>query len=229
MKQIIDSFLDLLYPKTCIACNQLLTKSEIHICLHCSNKLNLGSYNYQIQNLIHLRLSGKVNIKFAYAPFIFTKNSIVQNMIHAIKYEGKRKEAFWLGGIVGQSICDELSKLPNPLLIPVPLHRLKLMKRGYNQSLLFAQGIAKTTQIELLDHILVRNEIKSSQTNFKRLDRWKNTEFVYELSGSDSLANKDIVLIDDVITSGATIESCAFAFNQHQINSFSVVSMSLAE
>lgn len=230
MRTIFQSFISLLFPNECIGCGRLLTTEETHLCLHCLHQLKFDNYNPKIGEAITQRLGGRVKLKFAYAPFNFLADGVVQNIIHQIKYKGNKNAAKWIGARVGSFMAqaDKVS-LSDSVLVPVPLHQSKLLSRGYNQSLLFAEGISSSSKIQLCPSTLIRYQKRMSQTSLSRYKRWSNTDETYQIQNLDLIYNKDVVLVDDVITTGATIESCVIELLKANPKSVSVISIALAE
>lgn len=152
---------------------------------------------------------GRVNIHSASAFYFFEKGGKVQNLMHQLKYRGKKE----IGTLVGNWYGAELknSELFNSvnLVVPVPLHPKKMKKRGYNQSESFAEGIAKAMEIQMDSTNFIRNIETETQTKKARYNRWQNVETVFEVKSPTIFENKHILLVDDVVTTGATLEACA--------------------
>ena len=162
----------------------------------------------RLDNSIHQLFWGRIALECATSLFRFEKGSPYQVLLHDLKYRGNRQVGIYLGKLLGISLVDTKFTLCD-LLVPVPLHRKKQRKRGYNQSELIARGVSRITGIPLRTDILVRTQTGSSQTSFGRMERFENIEGAFALAaGCPDLSGKRILLIDDVITTGATLETC---------------------
>lgn len=154
------------------------------------------------------RFYGKVEIDQAYSFLQFSKQGKVQKLLHQLKYGGKPE----LGEVIGNRLGNELKELQTDkfdVIIPVPLHKKKLRRRGYNQSEVFAKGLSQALGVPLKTDILYRVKMSHTQTHKSRVERWQNISDAFELTKPDSLADKHVLLVDDVITTGATLEACA--------------------
>jgi len=189
-------------------CEDSLTKGEKIICLHCRYHLPLTNYHQLPDNPLERRFMGKVNVKHAWAYLKFTKQGRVQKALHNLKYNGKKKVGELMGIWYGEELKRAGLGVQFDLILPVPLHPSKLRKRGYNQSDTFAEGLSKAMGVEWSPRILLRNTASATQTRKKRLERWKNVERIFEVGDAEQVQNKRILLVDDVITTGATLESC---------------------
>lgn len=226
MYNYIKEFFDLLFPPHCLGCNNLLMKNEQYLCLFCEEKLSFTKLNNDLGEILRNRLMGKVNLKYGFVGLKFEKSGLVQKFIYEIKYGNQKEAANWYGLRLGSVI--NFSEKEFCILIPVPLHRKKLVQRGYNQSEYFAKGLSNILNIKLYSKVLKRKEQRSSQTNKKRFQRWQNAENVYIVSNPEHVIGKHIILIDDVITTGATIESCARPLLDAGAREISVIAMAIA-
>lgn len=226
MNNYINDFCGLLFPPQCLGCANILMKNEQYLCLYCEEKLSLNKLNDALSEILRNRLMGKVNVKYGFVGLKFEKSGVVQKFIYEIKYGNQRDAAYWFGLILGSMINIADKELCT--LVPVPLHKKKLIQRGYNQSEYFGKGLSNAMNIKLDSHALIRVEKRSSQTNKKRFQRWQNAENVYMVSKLENIVGKHIILIDDVITTGATIESCAQPLLDAGALEISVISMAIA-
>jgi len=205
----IEDLLSLVFPEICNACGKPLYKHESIICNYCKVKLPYTNFHLQTENPIEKIFWGRVPIEKAGAFLYFHKGNRVQQLMHRFKYNGKKE----IGELIGSIYGFELNKnnfLHNiNLIVPVPLHPEKQKKRGYNQSESFAIGISKTTKIPCNIQVLVRAVASSTQTKKNRFERWQNVETIFQVNNIDQIQNKHILLVDDVITTGATVEACA--------------------
>lgn len=208
MIPILHDVLDLLYPRICNGCGNTLVTGEDFICSVCMYELPKTLYWKDSENKVAKIFWGRVYIENAVSFLIFQKGGRVQKIMHHLKYDGKKE----LGQFVGQLFGNELISTPFEnvdILVPVPIHHSRLKKRGYNQSEWIAKGIGEKLNKPLETSSLVRNVKKGSQVNKGRFDRWENVQKVFSVIKPEKLENKHVLLVDDVLTTGATIESCA--------------------
>ncbi|MBT3303295.1 MAG: ComF family protein [Bacteroidetes bacterium] len=211
--------IDFFYPRNCVACACVLTRQEVNICLECKTTLPRTNFHLIKENPISKVFWGRVPIEWATAYFYFAKESRVQKLLHHIKYLGFKD----LGYEVGQWLGDDLklnSSLASDLdfIVPVPLHPKKQHKRGYNQSELLAGGIADSLDKKLNINNLVREIHSPTQTKKSRFKRWENVKDIFQLKDANEFNGSHVLLVDDVITTGSTIEACCHTLLQcHQI------------
>ncbi len=203
-----NDFLGLIFPRICCCCGNSLWKHEKVICDQCLYHLPRTNFHLSPDNPVERIFSGRVGIKSATSFLLFNKGSKVQNMMHALKYKGRKDVGVFLGEEFGNQlkICPAYSQMK--LIIPVPLHRKKYLKRGYNQSEQFAIGLSSAMGIPLSTRHLFRKNETETQTHKSRFSRWKNVKDVFFVQEAETLAGSCILLVDDVITTGATLESC---------------------
>lgn len=204
----IADFISLIYPRICVCCGNSLWKHEKIVCNACGFRLPRTNYHLELENPVSRVFHGRVPIESAAAFLLFNKGNKVQGLVHQLKYKGRKDVGVWLGEEYGQVLRHSPFFTGIDLIIPVPLHKKKLMQRGYNQSDQFALGLSKRMQIPMENKILVRNKSTSTQTRKGRYDRWKNVEDIFSLVRPEKIQSRHILLVDDVITTGATLESC---------------------
>jgi ComF family protein len=180
----------------------------------CLNSLPKTDFHLNKENPVAEIFWGKVQIHAATAYYYFNKGSKVQYLIHQLKYKGRREIGIFIGEQMGNELKQSEFFKNIDLIIPVPLHPKKERKRGYNQSEMFGLGLAKSLKIPLSSQFLVRKEFTDTQTKKSRSDRWKNVENVFAIKNQESLAGKHILLVDDVITTGSTLEACIRALSE---------------
>jgi len=205
---MFSDFLSLILPDTCLGCDSPLVKGERLLCINC--KFNLPETNYHLHstNDLHKRFAGKVTITLAFAYLTYVKDGLAQKIIYTIKYKGIKEGAELMGQLYGRCLLNNNLKEHIDIIVPVPLHKKKLRKRGFNQSEWFAKGLSTELQIPIAD-VLQRTEENTSQTLKNRLARWGNVKEIYKLNEETNIIGKRILLVDDVITTGATMEICA--------------------
>jgi len=197
-------------PRVCFGCNTHLTRGEEHLCTVCRNDLPLTEYNFNVENPVDRIFYGRIDVKKASSFLFFRENSIVQQLIHHLKYRNQPQIGDFLGNWYGQ-VLQEDKALANCIdfVIPVPLHRRKQRQRGYNQVALFAKKLAHYLNAELAENALIKTANTKTQTTKGRIGRWQGNKALYMLEETSKFKNKGILLVDDVITTGATIEICA--------------------
>ncbi len=184
-------------------------KSENLVCTFCCVQLPKTKFHLHAENPIKKMFWGRANVHSAAAFYFFEKGGKVQNLMHQLKYRGKKELGTLVGNWYGAELKNSESFNSVNLVVPVPLHPNKLKKRGYNQSESFAEGIAKAMEVEIDSTNFIRNVETETQTKKARYKRWENVETVFEVKDSTAFENKHILLVDDVVTTGATLEACA--------------------
>lgn len=228
---MLQDFLSLLFPEICHACDQPLARGEHYICTECNVKLpytDLHVHGATELNYLQQRFWGKVPVRFAFSYLHFRSKGRVQRVLHKLKYKGAQELGEHLGKRYGALLYDHGYAAHFDLVVPVPLHRLKLRRRGYNQSEGFAKGLAEALQVPWSSKVLERAVDTDSQTKKSRLDRWQNVEQVFVVKQAEEVKGKRILLVDDVLTTGATLEACAHALLQHGCSEVSVTTIAAA-
>ncbi|MEN8790531.1 MAG: ComF family protein [Flavobacteriaceae bacterium] len=181
------------------------------MCTFCRNQLPLTEYSFNEENAVDRIFYGRTDIKKASSFLFYTENGIVQNLIHHLKYRNQPEIGRFLGDWFGQLLVQNGFLDPIDLVIPVPLHPIKLKKRGYNQVDLFAQKLAEHLEAAFNSKILLKTANTKTQTRKSRNLRWRQTPDLYILSDPSLVSGKSVLLVDDVITTGSTIEACTRA------------------
>lgn len=205
----IDDFINLLYPRVCAACGNSLFKHEEVICTFCLYHLPKTNYHLMDESPLDKVFWGRAQLAHTAALYNFQKKSKVQHLIHQLKYKDRKDIGIYLGKILGSDLAKTASFADVTKVIPVPLHPAKQRKRGYNQSEQFAIGLGKAMNIEMDATSFIRSVDTETQTRKSRFARWENVKEIFKVTQSGELANRHILLVDDVITTGATLESAA--------------------
>ncbi|GAA4294426.1 ComF family protein [Aestuariibaculum suncheonense] len=225
---MFQSVINLLFPKVCYACLNTLNDNEENICVNCRHDLPVTNFHFDNTDTVKKVLYGRAEIENATALFRFEKKGPVQQLIHGLKYKGYETIGITLGDWLG----SELKTLPQyqnvDVVIPVPLHKKKLKKRGYNQVAKFGQQIAEALHAEYRDDVLVKVTNTASQVNKIRFARWNNNTELFKLNDRKTMENKHILLVDDLITTGATLEACINVLQQTKNIKISIATMAIA-
>jgi ComF family protein len=225
---LINDFMSLIYPRSCEACEEVLFEHEQFICNACLLTLPKSNYHLNPNNPISMALAGRVPVKNATCLFEFEKQGRVQKLLHALKYEDQQTLGEFMGKQLFQSAVNSAFFEGIDVIVPVPLHPNKLKQRGYNQSACFAKGISDASGIPVNTSVLHRSSETSTQTKKKKFERWENVGTVFTLTDRSFFQNKHILLVDDVITTGATIEGCWQALKEVENISVSLASIAYA-
>lgn len=208
MKNIFHSFLNLFFPDLCVVCNDRLTEGEQHICTDCLILLPRTNFHLQPDNRLEQFFAGRIPFQHIAAYAYFVKGGSIQSVIHELKYKRNPQIGHYIGQLCGENLRGSSFIADVDILVPVPLHPKREKERGYNQSLEICKGISEVTGIPIDSNTLIRKVNNKSQTKNSRFDRWKNVEDIFSITDSTAFQNKHILLVDDVITTGSTLESC---------------------
>ncbi len=209
MGGFFEPLISLLYPEVCPACGELLQSDESTICLSCQFLLPRTGYEKVSDNPVARMFWGRTHLHAASACFFFAKKGRVQHLIHELKYKGNQDAGLFLGKEMAKEIEQSPLFQSIDLIVPVPLHPKKIRIRGYNQSEVLARGMLNHLPAIVSTQHLIRTTATETQTKKSREARWKNVKDIFALNQPDELAGKHVLLVDDVITTGSTIEACA--------------------
>jgi len=208
-KTLTTNLVSLIYPDLCVICREPLIESEKFFCFSCSLKLPKTHYHLIPDNQAIERLTGRVSLVKASSYFYYNKGGVAQKLITEIKYKGNTNLGEWIGAYIANDMISSDFFKEIDYLVPVPLHISKEKKRGFNQAEKIAQGISQATKIPLEKTNVFREKSNTSQTRKGVFDRWKNTQNLFYMNNQELFNNKHILLIDDVLTTGSTLEALA--------------------
>jgi ComF family protein len=224
----IEDFFSLFFPVLCAACGKSLFKNEIIICTDCIYHLPYTNFHLEKDNRVARQLWGRIPFAGSTSFLYFHKGSRVQNLMHQLKYNNKPDIGIKLGEMYGQVLQHSEYKSAN-IIVPVPLHPQRLKLRGYNQSDFFAQGLSNIMGIPLDATLLKRGISTGTQTKRSRFSRYENMKDVFVVTDPNAVSGKHILLVDDVITTGATVEACGIKLLEIPDTTLSIVTIAFAD
>lgn len=219
----------LFFPNYCLGCDALLIKEEGNICLTCRHDLPTIDLSLNNSNFLDLVFYGRVSLEESASLLYFRKSGKVQNIVHNLKYHGREDVGVFLADWFGFVLLEERRFQTIDAIIPVPLHKKKLRQRGYNQLSTFGKRLAKIYQKPYVEDVLVRKYANTSQTFKDAFSRWMNVKEIFDVQNVEELKNKHVLLIDDVVTTGATLEACALSLHKIPGVKISILTMAKAE
>lgn len=228
LPELFTDFISMIYPRYCVACMDGLVKGEDILCSRCIHELPRTNFHLTKENAVFNRLYGRLPIHTGAAFLHFHKKGIVQNLLHEFKYNNRPE----IGNILGRVYAEDLEKSGFSdhfdAILPVPLHQSKQKKRGYNQSEEFARGLGNRLQKPVLTSVLIRSKPTETQTKKTRIKRWQNVADVFKVADANPIVNRKLLLVDDVITTGATLEACGQPLLEAGCSALSVAGIAYA-
>ncbi len=226
---MFESIINLFFPKVCSGCSSFLVANENVICTVCRHDIPLTNHHLNPENDAFKKFYGRIPVIHTSALFYFHKKGIVQELIHNLKYKGHEE----IGTILGEWYAEDLKNIDLlksvDEIIPVPLHRKKLKERGYNQVTAFGEALSSSLNLDYNDSILIRNVYSKTQSKKNLLGRTEGIENIFDVVFTEKNHNKHFLLIDDVITTGATLEACSRALLKIPGAKISIVCMAMAQ
>ncbi|MCO5247393.1 MAG: hypothetical protein M9887_00365 [Chitinophagales bacterium] len=227
ISQTFSGLYSFVYPNTCPGCNRSLTKWEKNICNICLKNLPVIALSNENDSILQTRLMGRVYLTQAYSMMRFYKGSLSQKLIHSLKYRNKPLVGVELGKMFGEQLKPFLQIQENSILVPVPLHPHKYQIRAYNQSEKIAEGLSQTLNIPVVTDALERKGFHVSQTQKHKEARWLEIKNDF-IAHKEKVNDRDIILVDDICTSGATIEACAKTMENMNVKSIKLLTLAVA-
>jgi len=228
MLQLISDFTALFYPELCLTCGKKLVAMETFICLDCLDDLPRTAFHHDAGNKIAQLFWGRVMVENATSWLFFRKGSRYQKLVHFLKYKGLKEVGEEMGKLFGQDL-RESPFCEAELVLPVPLHPRKLKLRGYNQSEWIARGIANSLGIPLISNLLERVVFTDTQTRKNRFERWQNVEGIFRVTDPEMVKKRHILVVDDVVTTGSTLEAAAVTLLKAGAAKVSIATLACAE
>jgi ComF family protein len=227
MISYLKDFFSLIFPKLCLSCGIGLTKHENCICLLCLHQFPYTNYHLEPDNKLMKQFWGRVDISAAAAYLYFKKGSKVQALMHQLKYHNQPELGIEIGRLYGKELIKVDAYRDADIIIPVPLHKTRQKKRGYNQSEQFAIGLSESMGISVDCNILLREHASETQVSKSRFNRYKNMEDIF--TANPLLLYKNILLVDDTITTGATLEACVLALQKVGLLNIKIAGIAFTE
>ncbi|MBO7460204.1 MAG: ComF family protein [Bacteroidales bacterium] len=212
--KLLKSLVNLFFPRVCAACGNILLEGEDTVCTTCRFLLPKTGYEQHPDNPMAQMFYGQMPFNAVMAEFFFSKTGKVQHLIHGLKYHHCRENGIFLGQEIGKSLLQAADYQGIDFIVPIPLHPKKEKIRGYNQSHVIAEGISQITSVPIAGNCLVRSVFTDTQTKKSREDRWQNVKDIFEVKNTEKLKGKHVLLVDDVLTTGATLMSAGRALMQ---------------
>ncbi len=228
LRQLIQGLTHLFYPHLCEGCNKPLIANEWILCISCEAQLPETGNCTIPENETGLRFAGRIPYIYAASFAYFTDEGLLQHLIHGLKYKNKQDIGRYLGSIFGQQLNSSGWIKEVDMIVPVPLHPAKLAARGFNQSELIAAGISVATGIPVYNNILLRTRNTESQTKKSRSERVDNMKNAFCISENSNINGKHILICDDILTTGATIEACALTLSTEKSIKISIATIGIA-
>ncbi|MFM2392673.1 MAG: hypothetical protein RLZZ546_650 [Bacteroidota bacterium] len=227
---ILENGLDVIFPTLCHICfeNPISKHTDNYFCVSCHFALPYTDHFENRENLLMSHFYGRLRLEYAASLLYFSEGSLVQKLLHNLKYKGIKEVGHQAGAVGGMKIYQSKIFQDADCMVPVPIHSKKIITRGYNQSEVIAEGIHEETNIPILRNAIIKKSETSSQTNKSRTDRLDNVEGVFKVVKPESVVGKNILIVDDVVTTGATIESLGKELIASGANKLYLFSVALA-
>ena len=226
---LLSDFTSLFFPEYCLGCSSGLVKGEEILCTHCLFHLPLTDYHFLSENPLKEKFLARLPLKFAVAFLKFRKAGTVQHLLHQLKYNNHPEIGVRLGKIFGLELKKSGIDRELDLIVPMPLHRTRQRKRGYNQSAKFAEGLTHSLDIPFDEKIIIRQTNTSTQTRKNKSERWENVKDAFDVQQPSAIKDRRILLVDDIITTGASIEACGQELLNHGCKELSVACIAEAQ
>jgi ComF family protein len=228
MENCFEDLLGLFYPRLCITCGCRLVTGEQYICLSCKCDLPKTQFHRDPENKVSQLFWGRVQVEYATSWLFFRKGSKYQKLVHYLKYKGLMEIGDALGKMLGQDLVAS-PFTEAEMIVPVPLHPRRLRQRGYNQSERIARGISSVFDRPVVPDNLARESFTSTQTRKNKFERWKNVEGIFRVERPSEFIGRHLLLIDDVVTTGATLEAAVQALLEAGAGKVSIATLAYAD
>lgn len=221
----IADFAHLIFPHNCEGCGTDAIQQHDFLCMKCIAQLPETGFENIDENPIEKIFYGRLNIQNATAAFYFSKQSLIQHLLHQLKYRGNKEAGYFLGKMLGYQLSKSQKFKDIDTIIPLPLNPKKELKRGYNQAAIIAEGVISIFKKSLETKAVIRTVFTETQTHQNRINRWKNMDGVFAVINPKAIEAKHVLLIDDIITTGATLDACGNTILKSGCKSLSIATI----
>jgi len=228
-KTVVTDFFHTLFPNLCVACDAVPKVKGSSFCLDCVKELPYTDHFILSNNNVKQHFIGRIPVQHVAALFYFKSDGIVQNMLHKLKYKKNQEVGIVMGELLGKKLLESPHFSKIDIIIPVPIHPKKQLERGYNQSEIIGRSLSKYSQIPMISDAVKKTIHNESQTGKSRVERTENVKTVYQLNPKRNVKGLHLLIVDDVITTGATVEACCMELLKGQPASISIVSIAAGE
>ena len=225
---ILSPLVHLFYPHVCTGCGSDLVEDDNLLCHHCVNELPHTNFALHANNPVEKIFWGRLALTAAMSEFYFTKGTLIQTLIHEFKYKSNKNVGLYLGAIMGSSLLSNNRFTKIDALVPLPLFADKEFKRGYNQATILCNGMSEVMDVPVIKNNVVRKRFTETQTKKHRTERWENVEGSFEINNAQEIKGKHILLVDDVVTTGATLEACSAEILKIEETKLSIATLAFA-
>lgn len=229
IKDIADDFLNLFLPRLCLSCRAHLVRGEEVLCTECLLSMARTDFHSRRDNMLEQAFWGRCVVERAAAFSVYNRGSRIRKLVHLLKYQGRQDVGRMLGGLYGSVLAASGFMDGIDIIVPVPLDAARERRRGYNQSLCIAEGLASVRGLPVRSDILCRTGKSGSQTSRGRYERWENVEGLFTVRKPEMIRNRHLLIVDDVITTGSTIEACVNALHDAGEVKVSVAALAVAQ
>jgi ComF family protein len=228
LQKYIQGLTQIMYPLQCWGCGSDAVQATDRICIQCMTHLPQTNFANITDNAVEKIFYGRIPIAAATSLFYFSKNTLLQHLMHQLKYKNNPDVGVYLGKQLGKAMAESNRFNNIDGVIPIPLSKKRQQKRGYNQALAISEGIADYMQIPVYNNLTIRQRDNETQTHKTRQERWENMQNVFKVTNTTQIEDKNILLVDDVITTGATLEACAAELQKIKGTSISIATLAWA-
>lgn len=208
IQQYTNDLIHLFYPHICVGCGSDVIEHGQVICAQCFSNLPVTDYFLYANNPVERLFAGRILVQQAGSAFYFTKQSLLQNIMHEIKYRGNIEAGLFIGKQTGIALQQSGRFADIDVIVPMPLSNRRARQRGYNQAAIMTQGMAEILKKPVEDHVAIRKINTATQTGKDRTSRWQTMQHAFTVNDKAALSNKHVLLVDDIVTTGATLEAC---------------------
>ena len=208
VRHILNDFAHLFFPHVCAGCGTDILNQESQLCLRCIDQLPLTNFHLHANNPVEKKFWGRIPVANAAAHCHFTGESLIQHLLHQLKYKGNKDIGYFLGTMMANALQSSNRFSDVDALIPLPLFAAREKRRGYNQATILCEGMARVMKLPVIKTAVTRLSATETQTHKNRVERWQNMEGRFQLINTSIISCKHIILVDDVVTTGATLEAC---------------------